>query len=125
MALAPIPISDSLTALYLRISEADDDLALVRQRKDMGGYADRLGLPVLVFEDLSRSASRYARRVRPAYRQMVERIEAGEIRHVVIWDLSRLLRQPKELEHLIDLAEAGTVEVHTMTGRIDLRDPDG
>lgn len=116
-----------ITALYLRLSDDDagDALAVARQRKDMTGYAERLGLPVVEFCDNSFSASRYARRKRPAYSEMVKLIEAGEVRHVVIWDLSRLTRQPKELEHLIDLADAGTVEVHTMTGKLDIRDSDG
>lgn len=127
MALAPIPIPAALTALYLRISDDDeqDALGVARQRKDMLSHAERLGLPVEVFEDNSYSASRYARRARPRYNEMVRRIEAGEIGHAVFWDLSRLVRQPKELEHLIDLAEVGTVEIHSMTGKIDLRDPDG
>jgi site-specific DNA recombinase len=131
MALAyhstPTEITTEITALYLRISDDDgcDALGVARQHKDMLSHAERLGLPVEVFEDNSYSASRYARRKRPAYGEMVRRIEAGEIRHAVFWDLSRLVRQPKELEHLIDLAEVGTVEIHSMTGRIDLRDPDG
>lgn len=91
----------------------------------MADHAERLGLPVVEFVDNDFSASRYARRKRPAYLDMIRRVEAGEIRHVVLWELGRLTRQPKELEALIDLADAGTVEVHTLTGRIDLRDPDG
>jgi len=127
MALAQHLIADQITALYLRISDDDecDALGVARQKKDMLGHAERLGLPVEVFEDNSYSASRYARRSRPRYSEMVKRIEAGEIRHVVFWDLSRLTREPKVLEALIDLADAGTVEVHTLTGKIDLRDPDG
>lgn len=114
-----------ITALYLRISDADDELGVARQRKDMQARADSFGLPVEEFCDNDFAASRYARRRRPRYQEMFRLIEEGRVRNVVFWDLSRLTRQPKELEHLIDLAEAGTVEVHSMTGRIDLRDPDG
>lgn len=125
MTVAPLLGPAEITALYLRISEADDELGVSRQRKDMGAKAESLGLPVVNFCDNDFSASRYARRKRPRYQEMLRLIEEGRIRHVVFWDLSRLTRQPKELEHLIDLADAGAVEVHSMTGRIDLRDPDG
>jgi site-specific DNA recombinase len=128
MALGQLDIRPApTTALYVRISDDDecDALGVARQKKDMLSHAEGLGLPVEVFEDNSYSASRYARRARPRYNELVKRIEAGEVRHAVFWDLSRLVRQPKELEHLIDLAEVGTVEIHSMTGKIDLRDPDG
>lgn len=127
MTTAPILVPAEVTAVYLRISddEAGDALGVARQRRDMESYAERIGLPVVEFCDNSYSASRYARRKRPAYSEMVRLVEAGEVRHVVFWDLSRLTRQPKEMEALIDLAETGAVEVHALTGTINLRDPDG
>lgn len=125
MTVAPLLSPTEVTALYLRISDADDELGVARQRKDMESQAAAFGLSVVEFCDNDFSASRYARRKRPRYLEMLRLIEEGRIRHVVFWDLSRLTRQPKELEQLIDLADAGVVEVHSMTGRIDLRDPDG
>jgi site-specific DNA recombinase len=74
---------------------------------------------VLVDNDIS--ASRYSRKARPNYARLLQLITGGAIDRAVVYDADRLLRQPRELEDLIDLAERdGGFEVHTVTGHLDL-----
>lgn len=78
------------------------------------------------FIDDGRSASRYARKVRPQFAELVGRIEAGEVGAVVAWDLDRLLRNPKELEALIDLSDKAGLRVVALGGSdIKLETSDG
>jgi site-specific DNA recombinase len=54
---------------------------------------------------------------------LLERVRAGESQGVAVWHTDRLFRQPRDLETLIDLAEAGFV-VLSSHGRYDLSNPD-
>jgi site-specific DNA recombinase len=113
--------------LYARISQDDrDDAAGVeRQRKDCESYCARHDLEIAgTFIDNDVSASRYARKKRPEYRRLIEATHNG-VDVIVAYNIDRLYRQPRELEELIDLAEHGTVEVHTLNGPLDLRTGDG
>jgi DNA invertase Pin-like site-specific DNA recombinase len=81
---------------------------------------------VIVDNDVS--ASRYARKKgRPGYKQLVAMIEAGGADRFVIYDPDRLLRDPPQLEHLIDLADqpTATFEIHSVVGELDLRTSSG
>lgn len=53
---------------------------------------------VAEFEDPGRSASRYARKPRPGYDEMIERATAGECDVIVVWESSRANRDT--IEHL-------------------------
>lgn len=44
---------------------------------------------------------------RPGWEQLLTRIEAGVCQVLIIWHLDRLFRQPRDLERLIDAADAG------------------
>lgn len=62
------------------------------------------GWPILeVFEDIDRSASRYAKKTRDRFESMIEGIEAGKVRIVVAWEASRYYR---DLEVYIRLRNA-------------------
>lgn len=115
-------------AVYCRISEDRTGQAagVDRQQQDATQLAERRGWTVvatLIDNDLS--ASRYAKRPRPAYEELLGLIETGQIDAVVVWHTDRLHRQPKELEHLIDLVEKHGVKVATCHGDYDLEDGDG
>lgn len=114
--------------IYLRIT-ADLEgrgLGVERQQQDALEFAKRKRwTPGVVHIDNDVSASRYGRKPRTAYRALLERIKANACDRVVIWDIDRLLRQPRELEDLIDLVEHRTVEVHNLNGELDLRTSDG
>lgn len=115
--------------IYLRISkDATGEAAGVeRQRADCLDYCQRRGWPLgEVFVDNDISASQYARRRRPAYARMLAFAEeTSEPVVIVAWHLDRLWRQPRELEHLVELAESGRVQVATLYGDVDLTTGDG
>ena len=113
---------------YDRISlDATGEAAGVRRQwQDNETYCKQARWPVIAhLVDNSISASRYSTKLRPGYQQALRLIETGEADALVAWHLDRLWRQPKELEHLIDLAEHRDVVVATVNGEIDLRTGDG
>jgi site-specific DNA recombinase len=116
------------TAIYSRISEDRQEGAGVRdQYQDATDLCQRSGwTDVVSFEDNDISASRYTRRQRPDYRRMLAQVREGKIRRIVVAHIDRLYRQPKELEELIDLADAGRIEIVSVySGPIDLSTSDG
>jgi site-specific DNA recombinase len=113
------------TAIYLRIS-SDPHLqraGVDRQRFDCEMMVAKRGWPEPeVFEDNDVSA--WSGRRRPAWERMLgdlHRLDA-----IVAWDLDRLVRQPRDLERLLDAcAEAGVSRVATAQGDLDLTSDSG
>ncbi|MBO0691652.1 MAG: recombinase family protein [Acidimicrobiaceae bacterium] len=119
---------NSATAIYARISDdRGDGAGVARQLADcrtLCGRHPKWGAPT-EFVDNHISAWKAATR-RPRYRAMLDGVRAGEIVRIVVYHVDRLYRQPRELEELIDLADAGQVEVLSVVGgEIDLRSSDG
>src|SRR5258708_18293862 len=57
---------------------------------------------------------------------MLTQIREGKIRRIVVAHIDRLYRQPRELEELIDLADAGKIEIVSVySGPVDLSTSDG
>jgi site-specific DNA recombinase len=112
-------------AIYLRQSSDpnNDQLGVSRQREDCIKECERNGWGWEEYLDNDTSAS--TRKPRPAYERMLTDIRNGAISAVVVWDLDRLYRLPRELEDLIDLAEAGRVKLATVTGDVDLSTDNG
>jgi DNA invertase Pin-like site-specific DNA recombinase len=122
------PDDTGLTAIYCRISDdsTGEQAGVERQMKDCRTLTRAKGWPVVVFRDDDISASKYTRKRRPAYRDMLARVRTGEIRRIVCWHIDRLYRQPKELEELIDLADSGAVQIVSVcSGQLDLSNSDG
>ena len=70
--------------------------------------------------------SAYSGRVRPSYRRMLDDIRGGFLDAVVVWDLDRLHRQPRELEEFFDVcAAAGVRRLASVSGDVDLATHDG
>lgn len=112
------------TACYARISldPLGERAGVGRQLEDCRALCERQGwAPAVEFEDNDASASRYARKRRPAYRRLLAAIRSGEVDRVVTWATDRLYRQPIELEELLTFAETGRVEIVCVTsGALDL-----
>jgi site-specific DNA recombinase len=117
----------ALAAIYARISSDPDDtqLGVKRQLTDCRALAARKGWnAVREYVDNDVSASTGNRR--PAYRQMLEDIKAGEIDAVVAWADDRLHRQPMELEEFFEITDAaGIKNLATVSGDLDLSTEDG
>jgi DNA invertase Pin-like site-specific DNA recombinase len=56
---------------------------------------------------------------------MLKDLETGVIQGIVVYDLDRLARQPKDLERIIDIYDRKPLIFATVQGSIDLSTPDG
>jgi site-specific DNA recombinase len=79
--------------------------------------------PEHVYKDNSRSAWKRDRR-RPRWEAMLEAIGRGEIQAVVVYHGDRLIRQPWDLELLLNMAREKGVRLASATGERDLDNPD-
>jgi site-specific DNA recombinase len=114
-------------AIYARISSdrEGDGLAIDRQLADCEQYAEQHGWRV-VERYIDQDVSAYKSRVRPAYRRLLSDLRSGTIDGVIVYHLDRLHRLPRELEEFFDVCKAaGVDDLATVTGRINLADPDG
>ena len=107
-------------AVYLRQSfdRNDDQLAVSRQREDCVALCEQRGWTWTEYEDNDYSATNG--KPRPAYQRMLADIRAGTVNGIVAWHVDRLYRQPRDLEDLIDLANAHNLALATVSGDIDL-----
>ena len=114
-------------AVYARISSdpEGDRLGVNRQREDCEALAARKGWPVAeVYIDDDRSA--YSGKPRPEYRRMLDDIASRSIDALVVYNLDRLHRQPRELEAFFDITDAaGLTNLATVEGDINLGSHDG
>lgn len=122
-----VPTLRDRAAIYVRISadKTGEAKGVARQQTDCESLAARLALRVVrVYADNDVSA--YSGRKRPAYLEMLEDIQAGEIDVVLAWHTDRLHRAPIELETYVRLLEEHKVTTHTVTtGEIDLSTASG
>ncbi|HXH35942.1 MAG TPA: recombinase family protein [Plantibacter sp.] len=113
--------------IYARISSdrEGDGLGVNRQLEDCRQLAELRGWRVAetyVDDDVSA----YSGKPRPEYARMLNDLRTGSINGVLVYHLDRLHRQPKELEEFFEVCkDAGVDDLATVTGRIDLADPDG
>ncbi|HUQ43100.1 MAG TPA: recombinase family protein, partial [Candidatus Limnocylindria bacterium] len=114
-------------ALYARISSDPEGnrLGVDRQTADCRALADRKGWPVAdVYIDDDRSA--YSGKPRPEYRRMLDDIRAKAVDAVLVYNLDRLHRQPRELEAFFDVVDsAGLTALASVEGDINLASDDG
>src|ERR1700680_3170344 len=115
------------TAIYARISldREGKSAGVDRQLKDCQALVKKHGWgPAVVFQDNNLSA--FSGKVRPGYAELLAKVKAGEIDRIVVYHADRLYRRPKELEVLIDLADAGRVHIVSVhSGDLDLSNSDG
>lgn len=112
---------------YCRISLDDerDGKGVERQQSDTDRLCTAGGFDVVEqVVDNDRSASRRARREREGWLRVLDLAKNGLVDVIVVYDLDRLVRQPKELEVLIDLADDGLTVVGC-EGLIDLSTANG
>jgi DNA invertase Pin-like site-specific DNA recombinase len=122
--------AEATTAVYVRISKdrSSQRKGVDRQREDCEALCQRNGWQVTrVFEDNDISASKYTKRVRPGYRELMTAVEDHGVTRIVCWRIDRLYRRPKELESLIEMTEAGRLEIVSAMegGAIDLSTSQG
>jgi len=76
-----------------------------------------------VFKDNSLSAWN-PRVVRPQWEALMRRLESGAFDGVIVYDLTRFSRKPREGERLVDVADRG-LRVWALSGEYDLTTADG
>lgn len=119
-------------AIYTRISDdrTGARLGVTRQLEDCTALAKRLGMVVVAtFDDNDISA--YSGKTRPAFEEMLKAMKRDEFDALITWHTDRLYRSMKDLERLIDIAEAnqvilravqgGDLDLSTSTGRMMAR----
>jgi site-specific DNA recombinase len=112
-------------AIYTRIS-SDGGMALgvARQEQDCRALAAQRGwtiVDVYVDNDISASGGK----PRPAYRRLLNDLTENLVDAVVVWDLDRLHRRPRELEEFLDLADRHKIALASVGGDVDLATPQG
>lgn len=115
-------------AIYCRISQADDDdqTGVDRQERICREIAERRGLaidPRHVYVDNSRSAWRRNRK-RPGWDELLEAAGGREFRHIIAYHPDRLMRQPRDLEELLQVSDEHQILLHGEANRRNLSDPD-
>jgi site-specific DNA recombinase len=104
-------------AIYTRISndQNGEGLGVARQLEDCLALADRLGWTVVHrFDDNDISA--FSGKARPGFEAMLDAMKRGEFDALVCWHTDRLYRSMRDLERLIDIAEANRVQIKTVQG---------
>jgi site-specific DNA recombinase len=119
---------DEDAAIYCRISHVKDkdQTSVVRQERICRRIIKRLGLavsPRFVFIDPNRSAWQRNRK-RPGWDQLLEAARNEGIRHIVVYHPDRLMRQPRDLEELLQISDEHGITLHGEANNRDLSDPD-
>lgn len=115
-------------AIYCRISHArdEDQTGVDRQERICREIAERLRLIVsdtLVFVDNNRSAWKRNRK-RPGWDALLDATREGKVRHVLTYHPDRLMRQPRDLEELLQIADDQDITLHGQANQRDLANPD-
>jgi site-specific DNA recombinase len=114
-------------AIYTRLSESRDgeQTATGRQEADARTLATERGWEIgEVYSDVDLSA--FNRRVRrPGFEQLVADLAAGKHAGLLVWKLDRLVRQPRDLERVLDALEAGGAGLASVHDPVDVSGPMG
>lgn len=113
-------------AVYTRLSYSPDGSVetVERQEADCRRVAERLGADIgEVFCDNNRSAWRRGVR-RPGWEQMLQQITDGRWDIIITYHGDRLMRQPRDLEALLRIADDRALQLASVQGLRDLSNPD-
>lgn len=117
---------DIRAGLYARISRDAEGsgLGVDRQTEDCEREAARRGWTIADrYTDNDLSA--YSGKARPEYERLFRDVAAGRIDALVVWDVDRLTRTPRELEDVIDHADRHGLQLANVGGEVDLATPQG
>ncbi len=112
---------------YIRVStegQAKDGVSLENQYKRIAAYCEYKDFEL---EDVIQDAgvSGGINKARAGFIDLLNRIEAGGVKAVILYSLERLSRDMLTLLALERLLEEQGVELHTIEGQIDTSSPDG
>jgi DNA invertase Pin-like site-specific DNA recombinase len=104
-------------AIYTRISDDQTGrgLGVARQLEDCQALAEKHGWNVTkIFEDNDISA--YSGKTRPGFEAMLDAMKRGEFGALLCWHTDRLYRNMRDLERVIEIADAQRIEIRTVQG---------
>lgn len=108
----------------MSVAEVGDLEKVERQEADCRTVCDRMGwMPMQTFVDNNKSAWQ-RNRLRPAWDAMLEGVREGRFDAIVIYHGDRLIRQPWDLELLLNLASEKGIRLASPTGTRNLDNPD-
>lgn len=113
--------------IYTRISEdqTGEQEGVTRQLEDCVKLADQLGWEVVAHYD-DNDLSAFNGKLRPGFEALLKAMAAGEFTALLVWHPDRLYRSPKDLERIIEIADARRVKIATVrAGDMDLSTPAG
>ncbi|WP_328673398.1 recombinase family protein [Streptomyces sp. NBC_00322] len=115
-------------AIYCRISHVNDDdqTGVDRQERICRDIAQRLGVTVdqhMIFVDNNRSAWQRNRK-RKGWDALLDAARSGGVRHILTYHPDRLMRQPRDLEELLQISDDHSITLHGQANQRDLADPD-
>ncbi len=100
-------------------------MGVTRQLEDCRRLAERKGW-LIAAEFVDDDVSAWSGKHRPEYQRCMAMLEAGQLDGLIVYDLDRLHRQPRELEDFIVVCERlRLVNVASVSGDIDLTHADG
>ena len=112
---------------YCRVSteeQAKEGVSLDNQKERIKGYCTYKGFELTdIIEDAGISGGK--NKARPGFVELLDRIETGEIKTVILYSLERLSRDMLTLLALERLLDEKDVELHTVEGQVDTSTPDG
>lgn len=114
-------------AIYTRISQdaSGERHGVTRQLEDCLALADRMGWEVVTrFDDNDLSA--FNGKTRPGFEAMLDAMKRSEFGALICWHPDRLYRSMRDLERLIEIADAGGVQIRSVNGGdLDLSNSSG
>ena len=114
-------------AIYTRISQdaSGERQGVTRQLEDCLALADRMGWEVVTrFDDNDLSA--FNGKTRPGFEAMLDAMKRSEFGALICWHPDRLYRSMRDLERLIEIADAGGVQIRSVNGGdLDLSNSSG
>jgi DNA invertase Pin-like site-specific DNA recombinase len=126
MAVARL-LSAPRVGAYARISSdrEGDGLGVERQLEDCRRQAEQRGWEI-VERFVDDDVSAWSGKERPEYKRCLDALRSGAIEGLLVYDLDRLHRQPRELEEFIGLCERlRLTNVASASGDIDLTTAEG
>src|SRR6478752_7626054 len=104
-------------AIYVRISQDTNGerLGVTRQLEDCLALAAELGWQVAARYD-DNDLSAFDGRYRPGFEALLDAMKTGQVDALICWHVDRLYRSMRDLERLIEIADAARVQIRTVQG---------
>lgn len=118
----PVPFDQANNATYIRRSTFQQENE--HQIQAIENWLNKRDLELSDVQIFSETASG-ASRNRDELKKLIEKIQDGEIDHIVIWELSRVAREGELAQRFFNICEENNVHVHITGGSIKEIKPDG